>query len=262
MNFLNVKIIGPIVVILLSLIVYNTFKIVTKTMITKKLIIGDERKVKTLIMLINNVLKVLLIILDIVVILAIYEIDTMALITSLGAVSVVAGLAFQDVLQDFFSGIFILTENQYKVGDVITVGGFKGEVISLGMKSTKIRSFNGEVKILSNRFITEVINHSLEDSLAIVDISVDYNADTVLVEKVLNKVCSDLNKKIDNITDKIEVLGIESLGDNGVLYRIVVPCPPMMQFQVQREIRRELKIALEANKIDIPYSQVVIHNAK
>lgn len=262
MNLLDIRIIGPIIVILLSLVIYNTFKFISKTMITKKLIIGDERKVKTLIMLINNVLKVLLIVIDIVIILAMFNIDTMALVTSLGAVSVVAGLAFQDVLQDFFSGIFILTENQYKVGDYITVNGFKGEVISLGMKSTKIRAYNGEVKILSNRFITEVINHSLEDNLAIVDVLIDYKAETALVEKVLNNVCNDLNKNLDMISDKIEVLGIESLDDNGVLYRIVVPCPPMMQFQVQREIRKHLKLALEANKIDIPYSQVVVHNGK
>lgn len=254
------EIVGPIVVILSSVIVYNIFRKIGKTIIMKGSQYGEERKTKTLIVLFNNILKYILIVVTLLIILQIFKIDTKTIVASIGAIGVVAGLAFQDILKDFFAGIFILIENQYKIGDHVTIGGFKGEVIALGMKTTKIKAYTGEVKMISNRFITEVINHSLEDNMAIVDVSVDYNADLLTAERVLKNVCKELNSELKPVKGKIEVLGVEELGEDGIVFRIVAPCTPMMQYDVQRVIRKKILLALEFNKINIPYHQVVVHN--
>lgn len=254
------EIIGPIVVIVSSIVIYNIFRRIGKTIIMKGAQYGDERKTKTLIGLFNNILKYILIVVSFLIILEIFNIDTKTIVASIGAIGVVAGLALQDVLKDFFAGIFILIENQYQIGDHITIGGFKGEVIALGMKTTKIKAYTGEVKMISNRFITEVINHSLEDNMAIVDISIDYKADLLAAERVLKNVCKDLNTELKPVKGKIEVLGIEELGEDGIIFRIVAPCTPLMQFEVQRVMRKKILLALEFNKINIPYHQVVIHN--
>lgn len=259
-KILVVEIVGPILVILVAVIIYNVFRKVGRTIILKGVPYGDDGKTKTLIVLFNNIIKYILIVVSLLIILQIFKIDTKTIVASLGAIGVVAGLAFQDVLKDFFAGIFILIENQYKIGDYVTIGGFKGEVIALGMKTTKIKAYTGEVKMISNRFITEVINHSLEDNLAIVDVAVDYKADLLATERILKDVCKELNSELKPIKGKIEVLGIEELGADAVLFRIVAPCTPMMQYDVQRVIRKKVKIALEFNKIDIPYHQVVVHN--
>ena len=95
-------------------------------------------------------------------ILDIFGIDTKTLIASLGVVGLVAGLAVQDTLKDFVAGMSIILENQYRVGDTITIKGFRGEVISLGIKSTRLRSLTGEIMIVPNHLIEEVINHSLK----------------------------------------------------------------------------------------------------
>lgn len=254
------EIVAPILVILSSIIVYNIFRMMGKTIILKGAQYGDEKKTKTLIVLFNNILKYILIVVSLLIILQIFKIDTKTIVASLGAIGVVAGLAFQDVLKDFFAGIFILIENQYKIGDYVTIGGFKGEVVALGMKTTKIKAYTGEVKMISNRFITEVINHSLEDNLAIVDVAIDYKADLLAAERVLKNVCKELNTELKPVKGKIEVLGVEELGEDAVIFRIVAPCTPMMQYDVQRVIRKKIKMALEFNKINIPYHQVVVHN--
>lgn len=254
------EIVGPIIVIVSSIIVYNVFRKIGKAIIMKGAQYGEEKKTKTLIVLFNNILKYILIIVSLLIILEIFKIDTKTIVASIGAIGVVAGLALQDVLKDFFAGIFILIENQYKIGDYITIGGFKGEVIALGMKTTKIKAYTGEIKMISNRFITEVINHSLEDNMAIVDVSIDYEADLLSAERVLKNVCKELNTELKPVRGKIEVLGVEELGNDGIVFRIVAPCTPMMQYDVQRVIRKKILLALEFNKINIPYHQVVVHN--
>ena len=105
-------------------------------------------------------------------ILEVYHISTRGLITSLGVVGLVAGLAFQDTLKDLLAGFSIIFENAYAVGDTITVGNFKGKVISLGLKTTKIRAINGDTQIIANSNITSVINHSLDDNYDFIDIPI------------------------------------------------------------------------------------------
>ena len=102
-------------------------------------------------------------------------------------IGVVVGLAFQDLIKAFIAGITIVLEGQYRVGDIIEIAGFKGEVIYLGLKSTKIKANTGEIKIISNHLVADVINYSLSDSLAIVDIDIAYESNLEKVEKVFAK---------------------------------------------------------------------------
>ena len=107
-------------------------------------------------------------------ILNLYGINTTSIIASLGVASLVIGLAFQDIIKDFLAGIFIIFDNEYAVGDTVEINGFKGEVISLGLKTTKIKAYTGEVKALSNSSFTEVINYSLNHSNILMYIPISY----------------------------------------------------------------------------------------
>ena len=109
--------------------------------------------------------------------LEVYNVDTKSLIASLGVFSLVVGLAVQDTLKDFISGITIILENQFEVGDNVTISGFRGDVIYMGLKTTKIKSYEGEVFMIANRNITEVINHTVSNDLAIIDIPIAYEED-------------------------------------------------------------------------------------
>ena len=253
------EVVGPILIILISLVIYLLIKSVIDNVFRIKNKYIDKRKSKTINGLINNVVKYFIIIVDIIMILDIFGVDTKTLIASLGVVGFVAGLAVQDTLKDFVAGISIILENQYSVGDTITVKGFRGEVISLGIKSTKIKAYTGEVMIIPNHLIEQVINHSMDKSLAIVDIPVSYNTDVNKLENVLNKLFEKVGNSIDGITGPIKVLGLESYDDSSISYRVVVDTVPMKHYQVERELKKIIKIELDKNGIEIPFPQVVVH---
>ena len=143
----------------------------------------DTRKVKTIRSLLCNVVKYVIWVLAILSLLSVYGVNTAALITGLGVVSLVVGLAFQDILKDILVGASILFENWYAVGDLVKIGDFTGTVTSIGLKATRVQAYTGEIKIISNRNITEVINYSLDKSMAVVDVHVSYETD---IDKEIN----------------------------------------------------------------------------
>ena len=255
---LSKKVLGPIIIIIGFSIVYYILKNVIKKALLNKTV--DDKRKKTIISLINNLIKYFFIIIAILMILSIYGINTTALITSLGVVGVMAGLALQDILKDFLAGVSIITENQYAIGDTVTINGFKGEVISLGIKTTSIKSYTGDIKYISNRNITEVINHSKDFSLAVIEVSISYEENIEKVEKVLNKLFEKLNKEIDYLKSDIQLLGIEDLAASAVVFRITAETEPLKHFDVQRILRKEIKQELDKNNISIPYDQLVVHN--
>lgn len=254
-KILTKKVIGPIGIIIGFSIIYLIFKKIIKKVLSK----GDKRK-KTLIGLFTNLVKYFMIIIALLMILDIYGINTSALITSLGVVGLIGGLALQDILKDFLAGIAIITENQYEIGDIVTINGFKGEVLSLGIKTTKIKSYDGDIKFISNGSITEVINHTISNSLAIINLSISYDEDISKVEEVLNNLFQKLSKEIKELTDEIKLLGVEDLGTSAVVFKIIAETQPMKHYDVARIIRKSIKEELDKNKIIIPYEQLVVHN--
>lgn len=255
------KIIISIIIIAVCAMLYLTISKILKKIFKLNMNRKNEKKAKTAFSLINSIIKYVLIIIAIICILGQFGISASGIVASLGAVGVVVGLALQDVLKDILSGISIILEDQYSIGDTVTIGGFKGEVVFLGLRMTKIKAYTGEIKIISNRNITEVINHSINPSVAIVTVGVSYDEDIVKVEKVLNKLCERLSKEIPEVHDKIELLGIDSLGDSSVLFKITATVDSMTQVSVERIIKREIKLEFDKNNIEIPYNQLVIHNA-
>jgi len=132
----------------------------------------------------------------------------------------------------------------------------------MGLKTTRIRNFEGEVKIIANRNITEVINHSCSFSLAIVDVSVSYEDDIEKIETLLNDLASKLSKTLDKLKGPIEVLGIQELGDSAVKFRMTVKTKSGEQFQIKRKILKEVKLLLDQENIKIPYPQIEVHHGE
>lgn len=254
------EVIGPILIVLISFVVYLILKGIIDNIFKIRSRYIDKRKTKTINGLIDNLIKYFIVVVDIVMILDIFGIDTKTLIASLGVVGLVAGLAVQDTLKDFVAGMSIILENQYRVGDTITIKGFRGEVISLGIKSTRLRSLTGEIMIVPNHLIEEVINHSLEKSVAVVDIPVSYDTNIDKLENVLNELFADLDKSLTGLKGEIKLLGLQSYDDSSITYRVCVDTVPMEHLRIERELKKAIKVALDKNHIEIPFTQVVIHN--
>ena len=258
------RIVIPVIIILVAILVNRILQIIIKKIFNpdindKKL---EPKKVKTIRSLLCNVSKYFVWIIAIFALLGYFGVNTAAIITGLGIVSLVIGLAFQDILKDILVGFSIVFENQFSVGDLVKIGDFQGTVISLGIKTTRIQAYTGEVKIISNRNITEIINYSVDKTLAVVDIPVSYESKIDKVEKILMVCAATLREKIPSLVGNIELLGVQDLSDSAVVFRLVGKCKPAKHFEVERQLKKEFKNCLDKNGIKIPYPQVEVHNEK
>lgn len=254
----------PIIIIISAIIIERLLKLIINKPFNpnKKRNKIDVRKAKTLNSMLSNVSRYVVWVIAVLYILSVFGVNTAAIITGLGVASLVIGLAFQDILKDVFSGVSILFENQFAIGDLVKIGDFTGTVMALGLKTTRLQAYTGEVKIISNRNITEVINYSLDKTLAVVDIPVSYESKIDKVEKILNVTAATLKDKIPALVDDIELLGVEELSDSAVVFRLVGRCKPAKHFEVQRQMKKEFKNSLDKNGIKIPYMQIEVHNEK
>ena len=259
-EILTKEVIAPIVIIVLSFLLYKVIIKILKKFFDLKSKKIDEKRKKTIFNLIRNVVRIFIISIAILSILEVYGFNTGSIIASLSVIGVVIGLAFQDLIKDFIAGVSIVIEGQYRVGDTVKINGFQGEVINVGLKSTKIKAYTGEILILANHLITEVINYNLSDSLALIDIDIAYESDLEKVEKVLTNLCERLSNELPYLKGNVELLGINSLEFSSIRYRMTVVTESMKHHIVQRKMRKEVKLELDKHKIVIPYNQVVIHN--
>ena len=189
-------------------------------------------------------------------------VDTTVLLASAGILSLIVGLGAQPLIEDIFAGIFIVFERTFEIGDIIVVDGFRGTVKEMGIRTTKIEDAGGDVKVINNSDIRTLINMTSKLSTAVCDISISYNEDIEKVEQVLNENLGKIKEKYKPIVNGPTYVGVQSLADSAVIIRITAECNEMMRYQVQRDINREVKIIFEKNNIQIPYPQIVVHDAK
>ena len=250
-----------IVIVLVSIVLYIITSIIISRIKNKEKKKGNKRRT-TLLILVRKIIKYIIIVLCSVFVLNTFKINTTALVTSIGAVSLVIGLAFQDLLKDMLVGMAIIFEDQFNIGDIIKVGDFKGEVINFSLKSTKIKALTGEIKIIANREITSVINYSDNKNNIITKINVAYEEDNNRVEDVLRKLCEKMSKENDGKYEYSLLDGIEGLDDSSVVYSIKVVADAEDAPSLKRYILKHVKDEFDKQNIKIPYMQVEVHNEK
>ncbi len=255
------QIFGSAMVILVTFILVSMFnKGIEKIMIKGKTAFEVKRR-KTIVKLFQSIFKYVLVIIAILIILDFYGVDTRSLITSLGVLGVVLGLALQDTVKDLISGTMLIIENYLAVGDNVTYEGFSGEVIELGLRTTKIKASSGEVMIIANRNIDTIINSSQKKAHIYMNIPTAYEEKQDKVEKVLMEVINQaiLDKLILNDS---AYLGINSFDASAISYQLDIHCGQDDRSQVKREMFKRVKVAYDKNKIKIPYSQIEVHHGK
>ena len=220
----------------------------------------EKKKRKTIVKLFQSISKYLVFILIVLFALELNGVNTRSLIAGLGILGAVLGLALQDTIKDLINGITIILDNFFVVGDTVEYQGFLGEVIELGLKTTKIKALNGQVKIISNRNITEVINLSQKSACFTIEIPTSYDDQITDVEKVLQDVALQA-KKVKEITD-CQYLGIEALDNSSINYAVRVWCQRGMQWDMKRVVLKMVKEAYDQNNLTIPYNQIEVHNGK
>ena len=181
------------------------------------------------------------------------------LIAGAGIGGVALGFGAQSIVKDFLSGLFMLIEDHYGVGDFVDLGSASGTVEEVSLRSTTIRDIRGTVWHVPNGEIARVGNYSQLWSKAVVDIEVAYGTDARVAMGVMQQVADGLWNDPewggDELSEAPTVFGIQSLGASGVGLRVAVKTEPSMQWAVEREIRLRLKEAFDAAGIEIPFPQ-------
>ena len=207
--------------------------------------------------LITSMLNWLMAIITLIIVLSCF-VDTTALITGAGVVTLVIGLGMQSLIADVVAGLFIVFENQFNVGDYITIDDFRGKVISIGIRTTKVIDSVNNIKIFNNNSIQGVINHDKEISVARTYIDVEYGARLPEIEQIIKKHIGEL--RIPNATGKPQYQGVSALGASGVTLLFTVNCHEQDIFAVTRSLNGAVKNMFDEYGIGIPFPQVVVHN--
>lgn len=223
----------------------------------------DEKKSGTLVGILKSFVKYVVYIIMGISILDTLNIPTQPILATAGLGSIAIGFGAQSLVRDVFNGFFILFEDQYGVGDYVTINGVTGTVEEIGLRITRIRSFNGELHIIPNGEIKAVTNASRGNSLAIIDVGIAYESDQEKAQAVLAEVSSQYyENNRDKAAEKPEVLGIIRLGESDVIIRTIIKTNPLMHWSVERELRKMILDAFKKEKIEIPYPKRVMVEKK
>ncbi|MCP3026284.1 mechanosensitive ion channel family protein [Halobacillus sp. A5] len=220
-----------------------------------------EGRTKTLEKLTVNIFSYVLIFLFIVMLLGAVNIEIGPLLAGAGIVGLAIGFGAQGLVSDIVTGFFILLERQVEVDDYVTAGGYEGIVEEVGIRTTKLRSFDGTLNFIPNRNIMGVSNHSRGNMRALVDIGISYDENIDQALQVLKKVADEFAED-PRFKEGPDVLGVQSLGDSDIVLRILGKTENMEQWGVERDLRKAMKEALDEAGIEIPFPHQVYVDKK
>ncbi len=206
----------------------------------------------------KSVITALLIAIALTMILSELGVNIAPIIASAGILGLAVGFGAQSLVKDVVSGLFILVEDQFGVGDVIDLGKAIGTVEAVTLRVTRLRDINGVVWYVPNGQILEVGNMSQNWSAAVIDVDVAYREDLTRVKEVLREVSHSLWDDEDFrgvIIEEPQVTGVEALAADGVTVRVMLKTAPLEQWTVARELRQRIKSRFDYEGIEIPFPQ-------
>ncbi|MDP2425560.1 MAG: mechanosensitive ion channel family protein [Candidatus Izemoplasmatales bacterium] len=192
-------------------------------------------------------------------ILSAWNVQTQTLLAGAGILGLALSFGAQSLIEDVISGLFIIFERQFQVGDVIQIGDFRGTVVEIGIRATKFEDINGDIKILNNSDIRGAMNTSSHLSPAICDVSISYKEDIKRVESILIPAMLEIKKQIPDIVEGPIYKGVQALGESSVVIRIYSKTHDLKKYQVTRDLNRAIKLLFDENQIQIPFPQLVVH---
>jgi moderate conductance mechanosensitive channel len=224
-----------------------------------------KQRADTLISILSTTTTIIIGTTALLLILSTLGVDITPLLASAGIAGVALGFGAQTIVKDFLAGLFILLENQYRVGDVLQVNqGVAGVVEKITLRSTTLRDLEGRVHYIPNGVIEIATNMTLEFASVDVNIGIAYDSDIDAVEKVINKVGEQLfddpNWK-GVVLEPAKMLRVDSFDDSAITVKIVCKTAPIRQWDVKSEILRRVKKAFDKEGIEIPFPQRVMHTS-
>lgn len=193
--------------------------------------------------------------------LSILGVNVSAIVASVGVLALIVGFGAESLIADVITGVFMLFENQCNVGDIVEVGGFRGTVQKVGIRTTCIVDGGGNVKIINNSEMKNILNRSDKASYAVCDIGIPYETDLEALEGQLSKLLEAIPAKYpDLIPEAPCYLGVQSLDSSSVVLRFTAAVSEEDIYAAQRKLNRELLLGLRRLGVECPFPQLDVHS--
>ena len=224
------------------------------------LFIPANNKVQTIVKLISSTIKYGFGLAFIFVELSLWGVPVMTQLAAAGILALIIGLGAQSIISDILAGINIVFENEFGVGDIVLIDGFRGTIAEIGLTMTRVVDASGNVKIINNSKISTIVNLSTNASLVAVEISIEYGEDLKRVEEIIKNNMQLIKDRNPIMLEKPEYAGVSALADSSVVLKFFVRVSEPNRFAAERALNRELYILFQENGINIPFPQVTISN--
>ena len=257
-NVLFQRVLWSLVVVTFALLIYRFIAKFLNNKEKKSSKILSTKKNKTFMRMLKSVVGTAIGIVTALMVLQIFGVDVTSMLAGVGIASIVIGFAIQDALKDIIRGFDIVSDEYYEIGDMIKFGDNTGQVLSINLRTTKIKDINTDnIVSIANRNIdqVEIVSNSIYFNVPLPrELAIEK------AEKILESTIKDI-KKDENVTDA-KCLGFSKISDSSFEYLIFLTCDPILKLSVRRKALRAIINTLEANKISVPYNQLDIHNKK
>lgn len=217
-------------------------------------------KQETIIRMFLSFLKYALVIVAVFLCLTTLGAPTTSILGAAGVLTIMISMGAQSLVADILSGFFIIFEGTYKVGDMITVDDWHGQVMEIGIRNTKIRDLiSSDVKIMNNSTIKNVINFSVYPSFAAIQIGIEYGVDLHKLEEIIEREKPVIKKNIPFMIGELMYLGVDDFADSAVILKFQVACRNQDYLKAKRALNREIKLMFDRNGINVPFPQIVLN---
>ncbi|MBI4462710.1 MAG: mechanosensitive ion channel family protein [Acidobacteria bacterium] len=221
-----------------------------------------RKRAQTIGRLLRGVTTVLIMGIAILMVLREFGVDITPILTGGAIAGLAVGFGAQNLVRDIISGLFLILEDQLRVGDVAIINGKGGLVEAIRLRTIVLRGLDGTVHIFANGAINELSNLTKDFSYYVIDMGVAYKENVDRVMKVLQEVGDGLQKDpvfAEKILSPLEILGVDAFADSAVVIKIRIKTVPLQQWNVGRELRRRIKNAFDAQGIEIPYPHLSVY---
>lgn len=192
--------------------------------------------------------------------LSIFGVNVSTIAASVGILALIVGFSAESLIADVVTGAFMIFENQYNVGDIVEVDGFRGTVTSIGIRTTCITDAVDNVRIVNNSSMKNLLNRSDKMSYSIIDISVPYETDLEAIEKKFPEMLETIRREnSDVMKEKPEYFGVQSLADSSVVLRFAVKVDEKDIYSGARRLNRAIWLGFRKIGVECPFPQIDVH---
>ena len=222
---------------------------------------SENHRVRTVLSITANMIRYIAVIAIVIGALYVLRVDITTILAGLGVIALIIGLVAESLIADVVTGFFILVDNQYNVGDIIEVGGFRGTVSEIGIRTTSLTDTGGNVKIINNSDMKNILNRSDNSSKALADFAIPYETDLVKLEEKIPALLEEMYQAhTDVFKSAPKYLGVQTLNTSSVDLRFVAEVGESDIYSGARIMNHDLFVGFRKLGVECPFPQVDVHS--